>query len=95
MGIRKELLKEGSSIEVKEEGIMMGRIKNGGERWRIVRVYVKGDIERTGFRKGMGTLQRLEQWVEGREIGVRTIIGRDFNGRRGEVEEEEVRRGRD
>jgi len=30
-GIRKELLEEGSSIEVKE-GIMVGRVKNGGER---------------------------------------------------------------
>lgn len=51
MGIRKDLLEEGSSIEVKEEGILMGRVKNGGERWRIVGVYVKGNIE--------GTLQRL------------------------------------
>jgi len=62
MGIRKELLEEGSSIEVKEEGIMVGRVKNGGERWRIVGIYVGGDIE--------GTLQRLEQWVDEREIGV-------------------------
>jgi len=42
MGIRKELLEERSSIEVKEERIMVGRVKNGGERWRIVGVYVGG-----------------------------------------------------
>lgn len=73
MGIRKDLLEEGTSIEMKEERILMGRVKNGRKRWRIVGVYVKGNIE--------GTLQRLQQWMGGREIKVRTVIGGDFNAR--------------
>lgn len=36
------------------------------------------------------TLQYLEQWIEEREEGVRTIMGGDFNAR-GEMEKRERR----
>jgi len=52
---------------------MVGRVKLGKQRWRIV--YIKGNMEEM--------LQRLEEWVEemGREVC--TLIGGDFNARTG------------
>lgn len=45
-------------------------------------------------RKGLG--ENIEQWVQGKEVGLKTIIGEDFNARTGreggkvqEVEEED------
>lgn len=36
MGIRRELMEEGRRVETVTEGLMMGRVKRGEERWRIV-----------------------------------------------------------
>lgn len=44
MGIRREL-KNGSEMAVEEEGIMMRYVKQGRKRWRIMGVYINGDIE--------------------------------------------------
>lgn len=38
MGIRKELLEEGTKIESEKEGIMTVRIKIRKEKWRIISV---------------------------------------------------------
>ncbi|EZA49489.1 hypothetical protein X777_12283 [Ooceraea biroi] len=75
MGIRKGMLNKRKKVEVGKEGLMVGKIRCGRERWRVVGVYVNGDIEEK--------LERLEEWVEGKEEGVKTIIGRDFNARTG------------
>lgn len=75
MGIKKELMGE---IEEKEE--QEGRIEwvvgRGEEKWRIVGVYVNGDMKEK--------MESLKDWMEEREEGVRTIIGGDFNARTGE-----------
>lgn len=44
MGIRREL-KNGSEMAVEEEGIMMGNVRQGRKRRRIMEVYINGDIE--------------------------------------------------
>lgn len=67
MEIRRELVEIGRGIEKEREGIMMGRVKHGKERWRIVGVYLSGDMERA--------LQGLERWMEDSEEGVMTLIG--------------------
>lgn len=74
MGIRKELLEEGSEIENEREGMIVGMIRIAKERWRIIGVYVGEGIERA--------LQGMEKWIEEKEEGVRAIIG-DFNARTG------------
>lgn len=51
----------------REEGIMMGRIKHGKDSIRVVGVYINGDMERK--------LERLREWMEEKEEGVRTIFG--------------------
>lgn len=41
MGIRRELMEEGVKMETEKEELMVGRVKRGKERWRIVGVYIK------------------------------------------------------
>ncbi|KMQ90634.1 neurofilament medium polypeptide-like protein [Lasius niger] len=62
-------------IKEKEEGVMAVKIWVGEERWRIVRVYVKGDMERK--------LEVMKEWLEEQEEGRWTMIGADFNARTG------------
>lgn len=89
MGIRKELMEEGTVIERKEEGIMIGRVKKGEEKWRIVEVYVWENLD--------WTLRRIEQSAEERDLGIKTLVGSDFNARTDEkgrrIEEKESREG--
>lgn len=74
MRIRKKLLEEETGFEKEREAIMMGRIRRGTERWKIVRVYAK--------KEGLeGTLEDLKRWAEKREEGIKTIVGGDFNAR--------------
>lgn len=76
MGVKKEIEVRGSrKKEVEEDGIMMRRVRIEGKEWRIVGVYVNGDIERK--------LNKLKKWMEGgREEMV--IIGGDFDASTGE-----------
>jgi len=60
-------------MEVKEEGIIVGEVRQGREKWKIVGVYASGGIERM--------LQKLEFWIEEKEEGIKTIVGGDFNAR--------------
>ena len=74
MGVKKEI--EARDEEVGErEGIMMRMVKMGGEWWRVVGVYVNKDLQKK--------LEEIGEWVEGREEGVRVVIGGDFNARTG------------
>lgn len=82
-------------IEEKEEGVMAVEIRVGEKRWRIVGVYVKGDMKEK--------LEALEGWLEEQEESKWTIIGGDFNARTGNlgggieegVEEEIIRKSKD
>lgn len=92
MGIRKELLEEGTGIEREKKGLTAGRVRKGTERWRIVGVY--------GKKEGLeGILGDLERWADEREEGIRTIVGgtlmRGRGGRGEELRREviEIRRG--
>lgn len=73
MGIRKELIEKRTEMVVKEKRIMVGFVRQCREKWRIVGVYVNGDIEQK--------LRKVEHWMEDKENGVKTIIGRNFNAR--------------
>lgn len=85
MGIRREFFEKDFKIEVEREGIIMEKVRTGKERWRIIGLYVSGNIE--------GILQNLEKWMEDRESGIKTLIGGDFNVRTG-IEGESKGRGR-
>jgi len=63
-------------IERRGEGIMIGNVRVGKERWRIIGVYVGGNIQET--------LQELEKWVEEKDEDRRILVGGDFNARTGE-----------
>jgi len=56
MGIRKELRDRGEELKTEEEGLIEGSVRIGEEKWRIIGVYVKDNIE-----KYRG---RLEKWME-------------------------------
>lgn len=94
MGIKKIIMEKGTKIEREEEGhslMIVGRVRQGKERWRIVGIYVSEGIERA--------LQVLEKWMEIGEEGVKTLIGGDFNARtereEGRIEMEEEGRERE
>lgn len=59
----------------KKKGVMIGRIKQGNEKWRIMGVYVGENREEV--------LKKLEEWGENREKKVYTLIRGDFNARTG------------
>lgn len=75
MGIREGIRREKESRERLEEGIQTVKVDLGGEWWRLVGVYVNGDLEEK--------TRQLREWMEEREKGVRGLIGGDFNARTG------------
>lgn len=80
MGVRKDIVVEGNGIEKaegerEEEGIIMKKARIGGVVWRMVGVYVNGDMERK--------LHELKKWMEGGRQERVSIEG-DFNTRTGE-----------
>ncbi|KMQ88555.1 hypothetical protein RF55_11937 [Lasius niger] len=68
VGVREDLtditVKE---IEEREEGVMVVNVRVGEENWRIVGVYINGDME--------GKLEVMKEWLEGQEENVWTVIG--------------------
>lgn len=75
MRIKKDIMEKRIEMEVRREELMIGRIKRGEEKWKIMEVYVgKGEMKKI--------LKELEEWIENREEGIQTIIG-DFNVRIG------------
>jgi len=74
MGIRKEIVEKSKEVEVI---IVMGKITMGKQKWRIIGVYVNGNMEEM--------LREIGEWIEEKKEGVYTLIERDFNARtRGE-----------
>ena len=72
---------------------MMGTVKAGERKWRVVGVYVNGDMEKKW--------DRIREWGEGGGEGIGVIVGGDFNarigdkgGRVGREEEEEEKKGK-
>lgn len=59
MGIKKALVEKERRIEVEEEGMIVGDIRWGREKWRVVGIYVGDGIEEA--------LQRIEKWDEKNE----------------------------
>lgn len=58
MGIKREIVEKGKGIETGKEGMIVGRVKVGEQSWRVVGVYVNGNVEET--------LRGVEGWVEER-----------------------------
>ncbi|XP_071578413.1 uncharacterized protein [Temnothorax nylanderi] len=77
VGIRRGLeeIKEGREREEEENRVEI-KIRIGEETWRIIGIYVNKDIDKK--------LEGLNDCIDEGEIGVRTIIGGDFNARTGE-----------
>lgn len=74
LGIRNEIRDQGA--EGKErEGIMIGNVKYGKESWRVIEVYINGDMDRK--------LEELREWMEKRD-GQKNDNRGDFNARTGE-----------
>lgn len=46
MEIKKEIWKRGSRIEVEREGIIVGKVRVEGEKWRVVGIYAREGIEK-------------------------------------------------
>ncbi|XP_071577594.1 uncharacterized protein [Temnothorax nylanderi] len=91
IGIRSGLeeIKEGSRME-EEEGKLEVKIRVGKETWRIIGIYVNKDIDKK--------LEGLKECMEKGDMGIKTIIGGDFNARTGEEggwEEETEGRGKE
>lgn len=75
MGIREGMMEEGEEIKMEKNGVIEGRIRIGRGKWKIIRMYVKGSIDRY--------LRRMEKWVEEKRKGEYVLIGDDFNARMG------------
>lgn len=67
VGVRKELMRKESKINVEKEGIVVGEIGQGKDKWRIIGVYVN---------KGIETMARnVEGWIKRKEKERKILIG--------------------
>ncbi|XP_029176468.1 cilia- and flagella-associated protein 251-like [Nylanderia fulva] len=75
-GVRKGIRIEGKG-RTDKGGMLEVMIEREGERWRLVGVYINGDLEEK--------LEEMNEWMEEEGDRVRTIIGGDFNARTGNL----------
>jgi len=73
MGIRKEIIEKGKEIETGREGVILGKVREGKQIWKVIGVYAERNIE--------GILR--ENVTEEGDAGILMIIGGDFNARTG------------
>ena len=72
LGIRNNIEIGKVIVEGRGEGVIAAEINLEGKRWRIVGVYVNGDME--------SKIESIREWMEKKKTG----IGGDFNARTGE-----------
>lgn len=65
----------GEGEKTKIEGIIVGKVRQGRGVWRVVGVYMNGDME--------SKLEKLRGCMEEKEDDVKTINGGDFDARTG------------
>ncbi|KMQ87040.1 hypothetical protein RF55_13794 [Lasius niger] len=75
LAVKKDLTMIGEEVG-EEKGRIACKIRIGKEIWRIVGVYVNGDMEKK--------LERITELMEEGEEEIKTIIAWDFNARTGE-----------
>lgn len=73
MGIRKNLVDEPMEEDREAERLIIKKLRCGKERWRVVGVYVNGDMEKK--------LRDLRGWIEEKQYKVRILIVGDFNAK--------------
>jgi len=44
MGIRREMIEKGMGIVTEKKEMIVGRVKLGKQKWKIVGVYIKGNM---------------------------------------------------
>lgn len=57
--------------------MMMRMMRLGEEKWRITGMYINGNMKEIW--------ERIRGWENHRRKGIRTLVGRDFNARTGEL----------
>jgi len=67
MGVKKDLMEERKGIHVETENIILGDIKQGKERWRIIGVYVDEGIEVMA--------KKVENWTGRAGESHKTLLG--------------------
>lgn len=72
VGIRVDIRIMEKRIDV-EEGMMEVVVEWGREKWRIIGVYVNGDIERK--------LMNIKERIENDNKRIKIMVGEDFNAR--------------
>lgn len=45
MGIKREIVEKGKGIEIRKEGMIVGKVKSGEQSWRVVGVYINGNMK--------------------------------------------------
>lgn len=67
VGVREEIGRETEFLDREEKGLQVVKVNLGAEWWRLVGVYVNGDLEEK--------MRCLRKWMEDGEIGVRVLVG--------------------